>query len=42
MQTRTADSNKLDADLHLPIHTNAFDGKVAGLRIMIGKHGGED
>ena len=41
MQTRTADSNKLDVDLHLPIHTNAFDGKVAGLRIMISKYGGE-
>lgn len=41
MQTRTAESNKLNVDLHLPIHTNAFDGKVAGLRIMIYKKGGE-
>ena len=41
MYTRTADSNKLNVDLHLPIHTNAFDGKVAGLRIMIMKKGGE-
>lgn len=41
MYTRVADSNKIAADLHLPIHTNAFDGKVAGLRIMIYKKGGE-
>lgn len=41
MQTRTADSNKLDVDLHLPIHTNGFDGTVAGLRIMVNKKGGE-
>lgn len=41
MYTRVAESNKMDADLHLPIHTNAFDGKVAGLRIMIYKKGGE-
>lgn len=41
MQTRTADSNKLGVDLHLPVHTNACDGKVAGLRIMISKKGAE-
>ena len=41
MQTRTAESNKLNVDLHLPIHTNAFDEKVAGLRIMVYKKGGE-
>ena len=41
MYTRVAESNRLGADLHLPIHTNAFDGKVAGLRIMVYKKGGE-
>lgn len=41
MYTRTKASNDMGADLHLPIHTNAFDGKVAGLRIMISKKGGE-
>lgn len=41
MYTRVADSNAMGADLHLPIHTNAFDGKVAGLRIMVAKKGGE-
>lgn len=41
MYTRTAESNSFGADLHLPIHTNAYDGKVAGLRIMVYKEGGE-
>ena len=41
MYTRVAESNQFGADLHLPIHTNGFDGKVAGLRIMIMKMGGE-
>lgn len=41
MYTRVAESNKLDVDLHLPIHTNAFDGKVAGLRVMVYKKGAE-
>ena len=41
MYTRTAESNKLKVDLHLPIHTNGFDGTVAGLRIMVYKKGGE-
>lgn len=41
MYTRTAESNTFGADLHLPIHTNGFDGKVAGLRIMVYKKGGE-
>ena len=41
MYTRVAESNKMEADLHLPIHTNGFDGTVAGLRIMIYKKGGE-
>jgi N-acetylmuramoyl-L-alanine amidase len=41
MYTRVAESNAWGANLHMPIHTNAFDGKVAGLRIMIFKNGGE-
>lgn len=41
MYTRTDESNSFGADLHLPIHTNGFDGKVAGLRIMVSKMGGE-
>ena len=41
MYTRAAESDKWGVDLHLPIHTNAFDGKVAGLRIMVSKMGGE-
>lgn len=30
MQTRVADSNGFGADLHVAIHTNAFDGKITG------------
>lgn len=41
MYTRVAESNKMGADLHLPIHTNACNGKVAGLRIFVYKKGGE-
>lgn len=41
MYTRVAESNAMKADLHLPIHTNAYNGKVAGLRIMIYQKGGE-
>lgn len=41
MYTRVAESNKLGVNLHLPIHTNGFDGTVAGLRIMIHHKGGE-
>ena len=41
MYTRVPESNDFGADLHLPIHTNAFDGKVAGLRIMVYRKGGE-
>ena len=41
MYTRAAESDKFGVDLHLPIHTNAFDGKVAGLRIMVSQMGGE-
>ncbi len=41
MYTRVAESNKMGADLHLPIHTNACNGKVAGLRIFVYQKGGE-
>lgn len=41
MYTRVAESNAFAAELHMPIHTNAFDGSVAGLRIMVYKKGGE-
>ena len=41
MYTRAAESDKFGVDLHLPIHTNACNGKVAGLRIMVYEMGGE-
>ena len=41
MYTRVEESNAMGADLHLPIHTNACDGKVAGLRIFVYQKGGE-
>ena len=34
MYDRVKESNGWKADLHLPIHTNAFDGKVSGTRLM--------
>lgn len=34
MYSRVAESNKWGAHLHLPIHTNACDGKVSGTRLM--------
>ena len=34
MQTKCSESNKFDADLHVPIHTNAFNGKVMGTRMF--------
>jgi N-acetylmuramoyl-L-alanine amidase len=41
MYTRVAESNAFGAELHMPIHTNGFNGTVAGLRIMVYKLGGE-
>lgn len=35
MEDRIAESNEWGADLHVPIHTNAFNGKVSGTRIMV-------
>ena len=34
MQTKCTESNKFDADLHVPIHTNAFNGTVSGTRMF--------
>ena len=33
MDKRIAESNAWGADVHIPIHTNAFNGKVTGTRI---------
>ena len=41
MQTKCAESNKFDADLHVPIHTNAFNGTVTGTRMFYYAEGGE-
>jgi N-acetylmuramoyl-L-alanine amidase len=41
MQVRCKESDKWGADLHIPIHTNAFDTKVAGTRTMVYKKSGE-
>ena len=41
MQTKCAESNKFDADLHVPIHTNAFNGKVMGTRMFCYSAGGK-
>lgn len=38
---RAKESNAWDADLHVPIHTNAFNGKVTGLRAFYYSEGGE-
>ena len=34
MQERVKESNEWNADLHLPIHTNAYNGKVMGTRLF--------
>lgn len=34
MEDRVAESNRWGADLHMPIHTNGFNGVVAGCRVM--------
>ena len=38
---RTKESNVWDADLHLVIHSNAFNGVVAGTRLFYYSEGGE-
>lgn len=34
MEARVAESNRWGADLHIPVHTNAFNTKVKGTRLM--------
>lgn len=34
MKARVSESNQWGADLHLPVHTNAFNTKVKGTRLM--------
>lgn len=41
MQTKCAESNKFGADLHVPIHTNAFNGSVMGTRMFCFNSNGE-
>ena len=41
MSEKCAASNKFDADLHVPIHTNAFNGKVMGTRMFCYSAGGK-
>ena len=41
MANRVAASNRFKADLHVPIHTNAFNGTVSGTRMFCYAEGGE-
>jgi N-acetylmuramoyl-L-alanine amidase len=41
MQEKVAASDAFDADLHVPIHTNAFNGTVSGTRMFYYAEGGE-
>lgn len=41
MYSRVAESNEWGSDLHVPIHTNAFNEKVTGTRIMCYDMSGE-
>lgn len=41
MQEKCAASNAFGADLHVPIHTNAFNGTVSGTRMFYYAKGGE-
>ncbi len=41
MEKRCIASDAMGADLHVPIHTNAFNGKVSGTRIMCYSLSGE-
>ena len=41
MQDKCAASNAFGADLHVPIHTNAFNGTVSGTRMFYYAEGGE-
>lgn len=41
MSEKIAQSNAFGADLHVPIHTNAFNGTVTGTRMFCFSSGGE-
>lgn len=41
MEERVAESNSWGADLHLPVHTNAFNTQVQGTRLMAYNLNGE-
>lgn len=41
MQDKCKESNAFGADLHVPIHTNAFNGKVSGTRMFCFNSSGE-
>ena len=41
MQEKCKVSNSFDADLHVPIHTNAFNGSVMGTRMFCYSSSGE-
>lgn len=41
MTSRIAESNRWGADLHVPIHTNAFNGKTSGTRLFCWSKSGE-
>lgn len=40
MEARVSQSNSWGADMHIPIHTNAFNGKVGGTRVFYWKKNG--
>lgn len=42
MQVRCAESDKWGADMHIPVHTNAFNKSVTGTRTMCYEAKGED
>ena len=41
MQQKCSESNAFGAELHVPIHTNAFNGKVTGTRMFCFNQSGE-
>ncbi len=41
MQDKVKESDAFGAELHVPIHTNAFNGKVTGTRMFCFNEGGE-
>lgn len=41
MQTKVQAADKFGADLYIPIHSNAYNGKVSGTRMFCWEKGGE-